>query len=144
MSFAMRNTHYRSSDGQRDYVFDFEYVGPGWRVYIRSPCEMRGASAVALHILGHPSRPYVCWDSTIRTLDDAKAVAALWADAMQAYYTTGTFAPPGDRSNVRDLSSSAQWPLRSHAGDPQGRTPATAAPRPPQRRRWFWNRERNN
>ena len=75
---------------------------------------------------------------------DAKAVAALWADAMQAYYPTGTFAPPGDRSNVRDLSSSAQWPLRSHAGDPQGRTPATAAPRPPQRRRWFWNRERNN
>ncbi len=140
MPYAVRNVHFRTSDGQRDYVFDFEYVAEGWRIYIMNRIDLRGASAVGLHVLGYPHRPYICWAGTIPTLDAAKSVAGLWADAMQGFYTTGVFAPPQDRTHIRDVSPSARWPLSNRPGDPQRVLGARehGGSRPP--RRWSWLR----
>ena len=140
MSFSVRNVHFRTSDGRADYTFDFEYVTDGWRIYIMDRIDLRGASAVTLHILGYPTRPYICWAGAIPTLDAAKSVAGLWADAMQVYYATGSFNPPTDRSHIRDVSSTATWALRDQPGDPGLRGGVQPVVQRDPSRRWSWLR----
>jgi hypothetical protein len=103
---------YRGSGGV-DFIFRFAWIPrqKTWRVYIEQQPSYgsRPAGAHASHRLGLPNRPYVCWTKPLPTYDDARSVAALWADATQLYIAGGTFAPPpqGTR-NVQDLSSFAR------------------------------------
>lgn len=83
---------YRTKDGRADYGFSFEQMPDGsWRAYITSqpPYQGRSEGLHATHRLTHGSRYYVCWTRALRSLADAKHVAALWANATQNYIRTG-------------------------------------------------------
>lgn len=139
--------HYRA-DGGDDYTFRFVWLAQrqAWRVYIerQPPYRGRNAGAHASHRLGLPNQPYVCWTDPLRNYEQAKAVAALWADATQRYIATGTFAPrPGSR-NVTDRSTHAsrsEQQLRaalnehpSNAAPPTGPASSSSGPSGPIRR----------
>lgn len=102
---------YRTADARADYVFDFEYVSRdvGWRAYIVSqpPYRGRDTSMHATHRLGAEGDRYVCWTDPLRTIDDAKHIAALWADCTQEYIRTGYFREPPSRPTVGDRTSMA-------------------------------------
>lgn len=101
---------YRAS-GMVDFEFTFAWMRreSSWRVYIdRQPAYgRRPAGAVATHRLGLPRRAYICWDKPLRTYEDARSVAALWADCTQHYIATGVFGPPPNRRRVHDGSTYA-------------------------------------
>ena len=91
---TMDNTaiSYRTKDGQADYRFTFENQSNGtWRVYIASQPSYRGRSEGAheTHRLTDGGRKYICWTTAIRSLPEAKQVAALWSDKTQDYIRTG-------------------------------------------------------
>lgn len=84
--------YYRTSDGAAYYHFVFEEQSDGtWRAYIdkQPPYRGRATDAHSTHRLSEGSRKYVCWTSPLRSLKEAKKVAALWADATQQYIRTG-------------------------------------------------------
>ena len=90
----MRTTKifYKTRDGQANYRFSFEeQPGGSWRAYILDQPSYRGRDegAHTTHRLSDGTRKYVCWNSTLPTLDAAKTVAALWADKTQDYIRTG-------------------------------------------------------
>jgi hypothetical protein len=83
---------YRTRDGRADYGFSIEQQPDGtWRTYIVSQPGYgnRASDAHSTHRLTDGDRKYVCWDSPLRTLAQAKQVAGLWADATQEYIRTG-------------------------------------------------------
>jgi hypothetical protein len=84
--------YYRTRDGAADYGFSLEEQPDGtWRAYITAQPSYRGHSADAhsTHRLSDGMRKYVCWTSRLRSLEEAKGVAALWADKTQNYIRTG-------------------------------------------------------
>lgn len=84
---------YRTKDGGADYRFIFEEQRDGtWRAYIEEQPSYRGRAtdAHSTHRLSDGSRKYVCWTRPLRSLEEAKQVAALWADATQKYIRTGS------------------------------------------------------
>ncbi len=85
--------YYRSSDGGADYFFSFERQSSRrWRVYIEQQPSYRGRAtdAHSTHRLSDGSRKYICWTRSLRTLEEAKQVAAAWADETQKYIRTGS------------------------------------------------------
>jgi len=83
---------YRTSDGSADYGFNFEKQSDGtWRAYIENQPSYRGrdTGAHSTHRLTDGARKYVCWTSPLRSLEEAKQVAGLWADKTQQYIRTG-------------------------------------------------------
>ena len=87
-----RVLNYRTKDGQTDYRFSFEEQRDStWRAYIvRQPSyQGRSEGAHITHRLSDEGRKYVCWDSPLRSLSQAKSVASLWADLTQRYIRTG-------------------------------------------------------
>ena len=103
----LRNIKYRASNGE-DFVFDFEFEPTrGWRVYIASQPGYgpRSRGGHETHRYGIGSRPYICWDSTIRSAEDARQVAAMWAEATLRYISSGVFTVPDDRPEVQDHGS---------------------------------------
>lgn len=85
-------TKYRTRDGRTDYGFLFERQGDGsYRIYILSQpgYGSRASDNHSTHRLRDGNRYYVCWNAPIQTLDDAKTVAALWADKTQEYIRAG-------------------------------------------------------
>jgi len=85
--------YYRTQDGQQDYQFEFARLAGGWRIYIISQPGYSGhnESSHATHRLRDQRGQYVCWSGSIESLDDAKRVAALWADCTQQYRSTGSW-----------------------------------------------------
>lgn len=85
--------YYRTKDGQEDYGFRIVRLWRGdYRVYIEKQPPYRGRDE-RLHStkrLRDGKSYYVCWDSPIRSLPEARAVAALWADRTQRYIQTGS------------------------------------------------------
>jgi hypothetical protein len=84
--------NYRTTDGSADYRFSFEERWNGrWRIYIDQQPSYRGRAddAHSTHRLSD-GRQYVCWTKSIRSLEDAKRVAAIWADKTQRYIRTGS------------------------------------------------------
>lgn len=84
---------YRTRLGRVDYRFSFELESAGsWRVYIMDQPSygQRASDAHTTHRLSSGGRQYVCWTTRLRTLEEAKQVAALWAEATQNYIRTGT------------------------------------------------------
>ena len=84
---------YRTTDGRADYKFSFERQSGGdWIPFILSQPSYgsRDTDLHPTHRLIDTGRYYVCWTDPLRTLSDAKRVAALWADATQNYIRSGT------------------------------------------------------
>ncbi len=86
--------YYRSMYRQLDYKFSFESRGDGsWRIYIQSQpgYGARESGFHATHRLRDESdgRLYVCWTNPIKTLEDGKSVAKLWADKTEKYILFG-------------------------------------------------------
>lgn len=84
--------YYRTSDGAADYFFSFEEQPTGnWRAYIEAQPSYgtRADGAHETHRLSDNGRRYICWTTALRSLDEAKTVAALWADKTQQYIRTG-------------------------------------------------------
>ena len=85
---------YRTRDGAADYRFSFEERSDGtWRAYIewQPSYRGRGTGERATHRLSDGGRKYVCWTKPLRSLSEAKSVAATWADHTQRYIKTGKF-----------------------------------------------------
>jgi hypothetical protein len=84
-----RATYYRTKDGRGDFGFTIQQLGGGeYRVYITSyPTE--AARCRALHRLSDGHGAYICWSAPLRTEDEARRVAAAWADRVQDYLRTG-------------------------------------------------------
>jgi hypothetical protein len=82
---------YRTKDRSTDYFFSFEQKGREWRAYIEwQPSYGRRATGNAsTHRLPDGNRKYVCWTHPLKSLEEAKKVAALWADNTQEYIRTG-------------------------------------------------------
>jgi hypothetical protein len=111
--------------GKADYEFTFAWLAPDncWRVYIEDQPLYRGrnTSDVSTHRLGLGSRPYVCWDRPLPTYEDARAVAALWADCTQQYIATGFFVAPPGRGPVNDTTPCSRLSEQQlRAGPPPG------------------------
>ena len=86
-------TYYRTRDGRADYKFSFEQQSAdAWRAYIvdQPPYAGQPDDAHSTHRLSDGGRKYVCWTSPLRTLEEAKQVAAFWADKTQEYIRTGS------------------------------------------------------
>ena len=83
--------------GDRTQRFDFVFMdcGPqiGWRVYIINKInyKFRSRSSHATHRLhaAGETYKYICWNHRINTIEEAKNIAAVWADATAQYIKTG-------------------------------------------------------
>jgi hypothetical protein len=85
--------YYRTRDGRADYGFSIERQSDGtYRPYIASQ-PTYGSRSTGAHethrLTGAGGRKFVCWDRPLHSEEEAKNVAALWADATQAYILTG-------------------------------------------------------
>ena len=89
----MARIYYRTKDGLADYDFSFEQQLDGsWRVYIVSQPSygIRDTSSLATHrVRDRDGRYYICWTQPLMSEQDARKVAALWADNTQAYIRWG-------------------------------------------------------
>jgi hypothetical protein len=88
-----RMIYYRTRDGRADYGFSIERQSGGtYRPYVASQPNY-GSSSTGDHethrLTGSGGRKYVCWDRPLHSEEEAKTVAALWADATQNYIRTG-------------------------------------------------------
>lgn len=84
--------YYRTKDGLADYGFAFSRMSAGfYRVYIVSQPSygFRDTSVHATHRLTDGDRRYICWTGVLRTEEQARAVAAAWADRTQEYIVSG-------------------------------------------------------
>lgn len=82
---------YTTSNGNT-YEFSFERQSDGSiRAYIdRQPSYgSRSADSHITHRNGDGNRYYVCWNTPLRSLDDAKKVAEQWAKRTDRYIRTG-------------------------------------------------------
>ena len=77
---------YRSRDGQSFFRFRFAPVAGGFRIYI---LEIPRPGMGSCHVLRDAQGPFICWTQSIRSLEAAKAVAALWAEATIVYQRLG-------------------------------------------------------
>lgn len=76
-----------------DFVFMDCGASVGWRIYIINNIDYKGRNTSSqathrLHVDGETYK-FICWDSRIATLEDAKSIASLWADATMLYIRTG-------------------------------------------------------
>lgn len=83
------NDHHGQLD--KEYRFNYKYVGNSWRAYIlRMPSlGRRESSGLVTHRLYDGSRPYVCWNSPVKSLKDMQTISRVWADNIQEYIATG-------------------------------------------------------
>jgi hypothetical protein len=83
---------YRTRDGLAHYGFHIARYAGSYRIYIvRQPsygCRDSGVSVT--HRLQDGRGTYVCWAGNLETEEQARAVAAQWAEATQAYILEGT------------------------------------------------------
>jgi hypothetical protein len=85
--------YYRTSDGTADYCFSFEeQLNRTWRAYIEEQpsYQSRETDSSSTHRLTDGRRKYICWTKPLNSLEEAKQVAALWADKTQNYIRTGS------------------------------------------------------
>ena len=85
-------TNYRTKDGNANYGFSIERLSNGnYRVYIdgQPSYGSRNTGFESTHRLSDGGRHYVCWTGALKTLSEAKHVAARWADNTQQYIKSG-------------------------------------------------------
>ena len=87
--------YYRTSDDLMTMDFYFMDCGgsTGWQIYIINDIDYKGrdTSSHATHRNHFTGDTYksICWNSRINTLDEAKAIASLWADTTSRYIMLG-------------------------------------------------------
>lgn len=84
--------YYRTKNGRSDYGFNIARLGNGqFRIYIVSQPSYgsRSTGAHPTHRL-NDGRPYICWDSPITSEEQARQIAAIWADKTEDYILHGT------------------------------------------------------
>lgn len=87
--------YYRTSDGSMIMDFVFMDCGPyiGRRAYIIGDIDYGGrdTSGHATHrnLFEGDTYPCVCWSGRANTLEEIKAIAALWSDATALYVKNG-------------------------------------------------------
>lgn len=89
---SMHRAYYRTRDGEADYRFSFRQQSDGtWRAYVLQQPGYRGRSdgAHVTHRLRDANGHYICWTGPLRSLEEAKNVAAAWANRTQEYIATG-------------------------------------------------------
>ncbi len=76
-----------------DFVFMKVGGNDGWRIYIISDINYKGrqTDGHSTHRLHFDGDTYmcICWRGKIKTLREAKAIAALWADTTAIYIASG-------------------------------------------------------
>jgi hypothetical protein len=83
---------YRTKDGTQDYAFRFQQAADGTlRVYIQQQPGYNGRQedSHSTHRLQDSEGRYICWSVPITTYDDAKQIAARWAEATEKYRNKG-------------------------------------------------------
>jgi len=88
----MSTAYYRTKDGLADFHFSFELqYDETWRVYIIEEIDYRGRAdgSHETHRLSDGSRSYICWTNPLWSEEEARIVAALWADKTQRYIRFG-------------------------------------------------------
>lgn len=79
--------------GRRDkeYRFNYKRVNGSWRAYIlRMPSlGNRASDGHSTHRLWDGTKPYVCWDRPVNSLNDIQTISRVWADNIQEYIATG-------------------------------------------------------
>ncbi|MGH3720475.1 MAG: hypothetical protein ACRDRI_16850 [Pseudonocardiaceae bacterium] len=79
--------NYQTRDGLADYGFSIEHKpAVGWRIYIVfQPLRRSNGDnpQVPYRATDHDGRSYVNWSARLDNLDDAKTVAALWAEISE-------------------------------------------------------------
>lgn len=91
---ANETTWYRTRNGQHDIKFWFKNCAQnGWRAYIMSNINYgdRPSDAHSSHRLfdSNLNLHYVCWDRSISTKAECKAVAGQWSDLTIRYINEG-------------------------------------------------------
>jgi hypothetical protein len=83
---------YRTRDELADYGFSIEYQpGKGWRIYLifsPVPFGRDDSQRLPYQSIDEHGRRYVDWPGKLDSLGDAKTVAALWAELVQAHRRT--------------------------------------------------------
>ena len=77
---------YRSRDGSAFFRFGFAPFGDDVRIHI---LEFPNPQIGSCHVLHDSHGPYICWSQAIRSMAEAQAVAAMWAEATLVYQRTG-------------------------------------------------------
>lgn len=87
----MATSFYRLKDGSGDYQFRFEEASKGsFQIYIlHTPRGKNGPDAGSPHVLHDEDASYICWSVPIEDYDDAKKIAAMWAEATETWHKTG-------------------------------------------------------
>lgn len=89
---------YLTKDRSLDIDFVFMDCGDiGWRIYIISSIDYkrvsstRSGSSACAHWLkeSNETYPYICWNTKIESLEDAKKIAAVWSDCTAYYIANG-------------------------------------------------------
>ena len=83
---------YRTRNGRADYRFRIERAGnAGYRIYILDQRDYggRNSSQIATHRLRDSQGDYVCWTQSLETPEQARQVAAMWADKTEDYIRNG-------------------------------------------------------
>jgi hypothetical protein len=80
-----RTLTYRSRDGGSFFRFGITQHD-GIRIYI---LEFPNPQIGSCHILRDSHGPYICWSQAIRSITEAKAVAAMWAESTLVYQRIG-------------------------------------------------------
>lgn len=77
---------YRSRDGSEYFRFRFSQLRSGIRIHI---LDFPNPATGSCHVLHDQGGAYICWSGVIRTIEAAKAVAVMWAEATLVYQRTG-------------------------------------------------------
>ena len=77
---------YRSRDGSSFFRFRITRSGDDIRIHI---LEFPKPQVGSCHVLHDSHGPYICWSQAVRSTAEARAVAAMWAEATLVYQRTG-------------------------------------------------------
>ena len=83
---AMGSVTYRSRDGTTFFRFRLSPMRGDIRIHI---LESPNPHVGSCHVLDDGSGPYICWSRSVSSTAEAKAVAAIWAEATLVYQRQG-------------------------------------------------------
>ena len=88
---ASATAKYRPRNGIGDYLFRFEEIAPGYfKVYVlQQPSHGEQNLGAIPHLLSDANGLYICWTVPITSYEDAKEIAARWAEAVEEFRETG-------------------------------------------------------
>lgn len=76
----------------QQYRFSICKIASNYRVYLEKIPDYKGRNRnlqIVHCYMDIQNRPYLCWTEPIRSVEDAKKIARVWADRTQMYICTG-------------------------------------------------------